>query len=428
MLNQIITAAIGVGILGGAYLIDLIIGVAKVLFTPDLKWSWKKMFQDLMKAVVMSIGIVGFVVIMKLVEWYGNLVGANLSALGEMSLPALTAAIIGGCVWYLTNAFNNIKNFVNLKNTKVEIDSTKADYDKLAKQAGSVTQAIIDAITPKWTTNDHQTDKQAEPEKKQVEEVISGRGASINPLSRRLADGDNDGGKGWQCSKYAYYLATGIRMNYAPHPDYGPVNGNQMVDYLVNKFGFVRCGKEAGAIFSYNSGQFGHTGVVVDSDKNIVNDANWTPLRVSTHYLNLEAVGATYCKPAGMVAPEVPKPAPAPAPAPTLSVDEIARQVIRGDWGNGDERKRRLTEAGYNYDTVQSKVDEILNTNQPAPQPTQFSVGDVVKPIRLVSYNGTSLIQYDTTYTITELIGDRAVLSARGQVWDALNIKDIEKV
>lgn len=34
-------------------------------------------------------------------------------------------------------------------------------------------------------------------------------------------------------------------------------------------------------------------------------------------------------------------------------VDEIAKEVIRGDWGNGDERKKRLTEAGYYYDKVQ---------------------------------------------------------------------------
>ena len=42
------------------------------------------------------------------------------------------------------------------------------------------------------------------------------------------------------------------------------------------------------------------------------------------------------------------------------SVDTIAREVIRGDWGNGDERKRRLTAAGYDYSTVQKRVNELL--------------------------------------------------------------------
>lgn len=42
------------------------------------------------------------------------------------------------------------------------------------------------------------------------------------------------------------------------------------------------------------------------------------------------------------------------------SVVEIAREVIAGKWGNGDERKKRLTEAGYNYNIIQAKVNEIL--------------------------------------------------------------------
>ena len=42
------------------------------------------------------------------------------------------------------------------------------------------------------------------------------------------------------------------------------------------------------------------------------------------------------------------------------SVDELAREVIRGEWGNGSERRVRLTQAGYDYDAVQARVNEIL--------------------------------------------------------------------
>lgn len=42
------------------------------------------------------------------------------------------------------------------------------------------------------------------------------------------------------------------------------------------------------------------------------------------------------------------------------SIDELAREVIRGNWGNGAERKRRLTEAGYDYNAVQSRVNQLL--------------------------------------------------------------------
>ena len=40
--------------------------------------------------------------------------------------------------------------------------------------------------------------------------------------------------------------------------------------------------------------------------------------------------------------------------------EEIAREVIQGKWGNGTERKNRLTQAGYNYSEVQARVDALL--------------------------------------------------------------------
>lgn len=42
------------------------------------------------------------------------------------------------------------------------------------------------------------------------------------------------------------------------------------------------------------------------------------------------------------------------------SIDTLAREVIRGDWGNGQDRKNRLERAGYDYDAVQKRVNEIL--------------------------------------------------------------------
>ena len=42
------------------------------------------------------------------------------------------------------------------------------------------------------------------------------------------------------------------------------------------------------------------------------------------------------------------------------SVDEVAREVIQGKWGNGNERKQRLEAAGYNYTEVQNRVNEII--------------------------------------------------------------------
>lgn len=43
------------------------------------------------------------------------------------------------------------------------------------------------------------------------------------------------------------------------------------------------------------------------------------------------------------------------------SVAEIAKEVINGKWGNGSERKRRLMQSGYDYNTVQKEVNRLLS-------------------------------------------------------------------
>lgn len=59
-------------------------------------------------------------------------------------------------------------------------------------------------------------------------------------------------------------------------------------------------------------------------------------------------------------------------PAPAKSVDEVAREVIRGEWGNGSDRRQRLEAAGYVYDTVQDRVNAILTGDEPEqPTPTE---------------------------------------------------------
>lgn len=51
--------------------------------------------------------------------------------------------------------------------------------------------------------------------------------------------------------------------------------------------------------------------------------------------------------------------------APVLkSNEEIAKEVIAGKWGNGSERKSLLTAAGYNYDEIQKIVDNMMKGAQ----------------------------------------------------------------
>lgn len=56
-------------------------------------------------------------------------------------------------------------------------------------------------------------------------------------------------------------------------------------------------------------------------------------------------------------------------------LETVAREVIIGKWGDGDVRRKRLTEAGYNYAEVQAIVNKLLNAdNKRKEEPTNKSV------------------------------------------------------
>lgn len=422
MIDQLIVTLVGLGLLGGGYLLWLLTGIVNAVVNTK-QWSWRKTATDVAKALLMGVVILGLVALSNGIDWYAGLLGFDVSAFTDgMSTVVMLGGIVAGIATYYGRAMKNAMNFFKLPTEVKPVG--EQNYKQIANDVKNAAKEFADKITPFFTANEEQTSVEAAFD---AEEVEVGQGADVNPLTRRLPDGDKDGSKGWQCSKYSWYLASGVRMNYAPSPDFGPCNGNAMVDYLINKLGWVKCGKINGAIFAYNTGSYGHTGMVVDAANNMVNDANWTPLTVSTHYLNLDAVGAVYCCPKSMVNQST----PAPQPAAKKSVQEIADEVIAGKWGNGDERKTKLKNAGYNPDEVQAIVNAKL-APKTAPKETKqaatFAVGDTVIPTKLVDYAGHQLIQYDPSYTIIQLNGNRAVLSARGQVWAACNTNSIKKV
>ena len=57
-----------------------------------------------------------------------------------------------------------------------------------------------------------------------------------------------------------------------------------------------------------------------------------------------------------------PEPASVPSGATTKkkTITELAREVIAGEWGSGSERKKRLQQAGHDYEDVQAKVNDLL--------------------------------------------------------------------
>lgn len=57
------------------------------------------------------------------------------------------------------------------------------------------------------------------------------------------------------------------------------------------------------------------------------------------------------------------------------TIDELAEEVIDGKWGDGEDRKSKLEKAGYDYDAVQDRVNEILSKDN------KKSVTEVAKDV-----------------------------------------------
>ena len=105
------------------------------------------------------------------------------------------------------------------------------------------------------------------------------------------------------------------------------------------------------------------------------------------------------------------------------SITELAQEVLDGKWGNGDDRKKRLAGAGYNYSEVQAKVNEILNAAKP-----KIVVGSTVKLNQgAKTYTGKPLASfvYARNHKVKEISGDRAVITYEGVTVAAINIKDL---
>lgn len=146
-----------------------------------------------------------------------------------------------------------------------------------------------------------------------------------------------------------YAISTDPSYN----PGYTPVRG-----YLADPPGAKTCGKWGKniTIRQYTSMGF------LDG---------WSRrLDLNIAYINGDGWDKLCGKTSAPVEPVKPE-TPAEPAKPT--VDELAQQVLDRKWGNGTERKRRLEAAGYDYEAVQKRVNELvaeMSTGAPATPPT----------------------------------------------------------
>jgi len=133
-----------------------------------------------------------------------------------------------------------------------------------------------------------------------------------------------------------------------------------------------------------NTGSPDHVGVVekCDGSKITVIEGNCSNM-VKRRELS---VNGRYIR--GFIVPKFSGSSSTPVtPSKKKTVDELAKEVINGQWGNGDDRKNHLTNAGYDYSAVQKRVNEILNGGAAKPStPSQSQEQKTTKEVKASSY------------------------------------------
>jgi len=191
---------------------------------------------------------------------------------------------------------------------------------------------------------------------------------------------------------------------------------------------------QKGDIAVWTGGDFGHIAICLgEGDVNGFKtlDQNWKEQQLTEEwhdYIYLAPLVFFRLKDqSGFVEPQPVQPEPIPTPAPTKSIDEIAREVLNGDWEDEPIRSQKLIEAGYDPKVIQDRVNEIYyGTTQPVSD--NINVGDKVKVLNAIQYNGETFATYYDIYDVIEIVGDRVVIGIGNEVTCAININNIQKV
>lgn len=144
LVNLIIVTGIGLLLLAGSYLVDLLSGVIKFIFTPAMKWNWKKFGEDLVKAILIGVATESLVILIYVLNWFATKMGVDVSSIsGGLTSVTMVMGCIGGSYYFLISASKNILNFLNKHHVAVEYDPSKLDMDGIVKKVSELYSAYV---------------------------------------------------------------------------------------------------------------------------------------------------------------------------------------------------------------------------------------------------------------------------------------------
>lgn len=329
--NLLITTAVGLILLGGSYLVDLIAGIIKVIFTPAMQWSWKKFGEDLIKAILIALTTEALVALIYITDWFATNMGVDVKAVsGGLTTISMIMGCIGGSYYFLLSAAKNILKFLNTHHIEVPYDETKIDIDKIAKDASNLIGTLIQH------DNSGKTglldEKGASCYYKVDVSTPEAFVAAVNGV------GFNEGW-GYQCvagfKEFQYSLA-GTYVNA------GGAAKNYAVDHTVESIGFKwhdgTSGIKNGDWAIWTTGTYGHVAMYYNGEffgqnQGASNASIGTPFNLMKISMNGIA---------GYYRPDLySEPAPTPAPTPT-------KKTVKYTYKPGDTFGQVILDLGLN--------------------------------------------------------------------------------
>lgn len=343
LINTLITTGVGLAILGASYLLDLLVGAIKVLFTNEIKWSWKKMGEDLLKAILIAVSIEAWIILWYVAGWYAGNIGLDITEFTDaMSIAGMVGAIGVGAFWYLANAGKNLLDFVNTKHIEVKIDESAIDYKAIADKI----RHLSDTITGKSIKEQLKEDGE-KLDGKEIDESEAGQGGIANtyPEPYRSAPKDSmlDPSTCYnrECVSYCAWKICEIKGEWPPRT--GSMNAKEWI-YRLPSWGYkkVSAPKNGGKYVGVTTkGTYGH--VIWFEFDNTISEYNYAVVGG----FDVRAVDLNQYEWYEIVAAPEPTPTPTPTKkvAYTYKPGDTFGQVIcnlglktsHGLWGeNGD--------------------------------------------------------------------------------------------
>lgn len=176
MIDKVVTMLVGEGLLAGGYFLWFLTGVAKAVFETKT-WSWKKMFTDISKALLVGAVLVGLVALADAMNWYADMLGFDISAFTDgVSTTLLLGGVAAGIAVYYGKAARNALNFFKLPTDVTQVG--EADYAAIAAPI----YQFMDTLTQK--RNKDQLKEDGAPEEAfedvEVSEEDAGKGGIAN--------------------------------------------------------------------------------------------------------------------------------------------------------------------------------------------------------------------------------------------------------